>query len=72
MEFLSNLSDDQIALLGCATALVMTGSLMCVSYFVGRGRTQHAGQTSLATAAAQRSEVAITGNAQETKQRSAA
>lgn len=62
MEFLSNLSDDQIALLGCATALVMTGSLMCVSYFVGRGRTQSAGQASPATAVAQRSEVAIAGN----------
>jgi hypothetical protein len=72
MEFLSNLSDDQIALLGCATALVMTGSLMCVSYFVGRGRTQIAGQASPATAVAQRSEVAIGDNAQETKHRSAA
>lgn len=72
MEFLSNLSDDQIALLGCATALVMTGSLMCVSYFVGRGRTQSAGQASPATAVAQRPEVAIAGNAQETKHRSAA
>jgi len=40
MEFLSNLSDDQIALLGCATALVSTGSLMCLSYFIGRGRMQ--------------------------------
>ncbi|HUE16149.1 MAG TPA: hypothetical protein VMR25_18400 [Planctomycetaceae bacterium] len=40
MELFSNLSDDQIALLGCATALVSTGSLMCLSYFIGRGRMQ--------------------------------
>jgi hypothetical protein len=40
MELFSNLSDDQIALLGCAAALVTTGSIMCLSYFIGRGRTQ--------------------------------
>ena len=38
MELFSTLSDDQIALLGCATALVTTGTLMCLSYFLGRGR----------------------------------
>jgi hypothetical protein len=40
MELFHNLSDDQIALLGCAAALVTTGSIMCLSYFIGRGRTQ--------------------------------
>jgi hypothetical protein len=40
MELFSNLSDDQIALLGCAVALVTTGSIMCLSYFIGRGRVQ--------------------------------
>jgi hypothetical protein len=72
MEFLSNLSDDQFALVGCATALVTTGSLMCLSYFVGRGRTQYVGQTAPTSAVAQLSEAAITGTAQETKHRSAA
>lgn len=38
MELFSNLSDDQIALLGCAVALVTTGSIMCLSYFIGRGQ----------------------------------
>jgi hypothetical protein len=46
MELFSNLSDDQIALLGCATALVSTGSLMCLSYFIGRGRMQGSRATS--------------------------
>jgi hypothetical protein len=40
MELFSNLSDDQIALLGCAVALVTTGSIMCLSYFIGRSRPQ--------------------------------
>jgi hypothetical protein len=40
MGLLSNLSDDQIALLGCAMALISTGTLMCVSYFIGRSRLQ--------------------------------
>jgi hypothetical protein len=40
MELFSNLSDDQVALLGCAAALVTTGTIMCLSYFIGRGRVQ--------------------------------
>jgi hypothetical protein len=40
MEFFQQLSDDQIALLGCAAALATTGSIMCLSYFIGRDRTQ--------------------------------
>jgi hypothetical protein len=46
MELFSNLSDDQIALLGCAVALVTTGSIMCLSYFIGRGHSQ---ETQVAT-----------------------
>jgi hypothetical protein len=72
MEILSNLSDDQIALLGCATALVITGSLMCVSYFIGRGQTQHAGSKAPLTAVAQRPEAAIAGAAEDAEHRSAA
>jgi hypothetical protein len=40
MELFSNLSDDQVALLGCAVALVTTGTIMCLSHFIGRGRMQ--------------------------------
>jgi hypothetical protein len=72
MEFLSNLSDDQFALLGCAAALVTTGSLMCLSYFVGHGRTQTVGQAGPATVVAQQSEAVIAVTVQETKHRSAA
>jgi hypothetical protein len=60
MELFSNLSDDQIALLGCATALVSTGSLMCLSYFIGRGRMQGA------QAASPDRSVAISGMAEAT------
>jgi hypothetical protein len=42
MEFFSNLSDDQIALLGCAAALVTTGTIMSLSHFLGRSRTESA------------------------------
>jgi hypothetical protein len=40
MNLLSTLNDDQIALLGCAGALLATGSLMSLSYFLGRWRLQ--------------------------------
>jgi hypothetical protein len=42
MELFSNLSDDQIALLGCAAALVTTGTIMSLSHFIGRSRNQAA------------------------------
>ena len=42
MEFLSTLSNDEIALLGCAIALLSTGTLMCLSYYIGRMRTSEA------------------------------
>jgi hypothetical protein len=38
MDFLKSLPDDQLALLGCFVALLSTGGLMSLSYFVGRGR----------------------------------
>ena len=38
MEFFHNLTDDQLALLGCAAALVLSGTVMALSYFVGRAR----------------------------------
>jgi hypothetical protein len=42
MELFSHLSDDQIALLGCAAALVTTSTIMSLSHFLGRGRTESA------------------------------
>jgi len=38
MDLLNNPSDDQVALMGCAAALLFSGGLMYVSYFVGRLR----------------------------------
>lgn len=38
MDIFQNASDDQIALMGCAVALVLSGGLMYVSYFVGQLR----------------------------------
>ena len=40
MELFSHLSDDQIALLGCAAALVTTSTIMSLSHFLGRSRLQ--------------------------------
>ncbi len=36
MELFHGLSDDQTALLGCFTALLVTGTMMSLSYYVGR------------------------------------
>lgn len=36
MELLTNAADDQIALMGCAAALLFSGGLMYISFFVGR------------------------------------
>ena len=38
MDIFRNASDDQLALMGCAVALLMCGGLMYVSYFVGQLR----------------------------------
>lgn len=38
MDLFSNPSDDQVALMGCAAALLFSGGLMYVSFFVGRMR----------------------------------
>ncbi|MGH7201580.1 MAG: hypothetical protein ACREJB_13300, partial [Planctomycetaceae bacterium] len=35
-ELLNALSDDELAMLGCAAALFVCGLLMCLSYYVGR------------------------------------
>ncbi len=43
MDFIvqNQLSDDQWALLGCAAALVLSGTLMSLSYFLGQARKSH-------------------------------
>jgi hypothetical protein len=44
LELWKSLSDDQIALVGCAAALLLTGTVMSLSYYIGRGRISSAGQ----------------------------
>jgi hypothetical protein len=36
MDFLNGLSDDQTALLGCAAALLVCGTLLSLSYYAGK------------------------------------
>ncbi len=36
MELFHGMSDDQTALLGCFSALLVTGTMMSLSYYVGR------------------------------------
>ena len=43
-EMMKTLSDDQIALVGCAVALSVAGTIMSLSYYIGRGRMSGAGQ----------------------------
>ncbi|HEV8002654.1 MAG TPA: hypothetical protein VGP63_22395 [Planctomycetaceae bacterium] len=38
IELWKSLSDDQMALVGCAAALLVTGTIMSLSYYIGRGR----------------------------------
>ncbi|MBI1313150.1 hypothetical protein GC176_17810 [bacterium] len=47
MEIFQNASDDQIALMGCAAALLFSGGLMYVSYFVGQGRRSSESQPAI-------------------------
>ena len=44
MEFFvqNHLSDDQWALIGCAAALLLCGTFMSLSYFIGRARESSA------------------------------
>jgi hypothetical protein len=37
-EIVNSLTDDQVALIGCAVAVLFTGTVMSLSYYVGRGR----------------------------------
>jgi hypothetical protein len=51
MELLKDLNDDQIALLGCAVALFVTGTLMSLSHFIGRARMKAKKSFAVASAA---------------------
>jgi hypothetical protein len=37
-EIVNTLTDDQVALIGCFVSLVVSGTVMTLSYYVGRGR----------------------------------
>jgi hypothetical protein len=43
-ELWNSLTDDQVALLGCAAALFVTGTMMSLSYYIGRSRLATPGQ----------------------------
>ncbi len=45
VELWKSLSDDQMALVGCAVALMVTGTMMSLSYYIGRGRISQNRQT---------------------------
>jgi hypothetical protein len=72
MDFLKGLSDDQFALLGCAVALVSTGSLMTLSYFIGPGRALAAARALRAADASAAGAEAAHGSAESSRRRSAA
>jgi hypothetical protein len=44
LELWKSLSDDQIALVGCAAALLLMGTIMSLSYYIGRGRVSSEAQ----------------------------
>jgi|GEM_PF-2322245 hypothetical protein len=44
-EIVNTLTDDQIALIGCFVALVVSGTVMSLSYYVGRGRRSESSES---------------------------
>lgn len=42
MQFFSQMTDDQVALIGCAVALFVTGTMMSLSYYIGQAKTRSA------------------------------
>jgi hypothetical protein len=52
MDLFGNASDDQIALMGCAAVLLLSGGLMYVSFFLGRhGQSEETTSRSIPLAA---------------------
>ena len=45
MQFFSQLTDDQFALLGCAVALIVTGTMMSLSYYIGQANQRRTPKT---------------------------
>lgn len=56
MGFFENASDDQVALVGCAVALLLSGGLMYLSYVLGQGRQASESQADTIRLHAPRSE----------------
>jgi hypothetical protein len=72
MDFVRSLSDDQFALLGCAVALVCTGSLMTLTYYLGPGRALAAARARRAAESAAALAADANGSVEPARQRSAA
>lgn len=52
MDLFSTLSDDQVALFGCAVAFVVAGFMMTMSYYIGnRGQEQENARERILTTA---------------------
>ena len=47
LDLWKSLSDDQIALVGCAAALTVAGTVMSLSYYIGRGRIASLGKKTM-------------------------
>jgi hypothetical protein len=45
IELWKSLTDDQVAVVSCVAALFSTGTLMCLSHFIGRRRTRFVSST---------------------------
>ncbi len=73
MDFLSELSDDQIALIGCFVALLSSGGIVSLSYYLGGHSRQKRGASQL-SAGSRDSRLRIarsTSNAERTDQKAA-
>jgi hypothetical protein len=49
MDFAQNLTDDQIASIGCITTLVVAGAVMYLSFYVGQWRRKGETDSTAAT-----------------------
>ncbi len=44
LDVLQSASDDQVAILGCVTALLAAGTVMYLSYYIGPARRRELGR----------------------------
>jgi hypothetical protein len=72
LEIFKTLSDDQIALVGCAAALTVAGTIMSLSYYIGRGRmtgaAQKTGQPLVLSAQSAKPQVLLSGVATQRRE----